>query len=641
MTYYGKCIEAVVERLGQFRPEKDSTQQFLEAMNPDLQTLSPPQQVFILELLSGCLEYRKLLKVVVDAFYVRDGRFCLWADYHLFEVICYLATFQLEELGFQLFCKIIKSQPLDKMCKFLKFFLNPLYLCTWIKDEWSLIYETTHVQTNWISPLMRWQPEVQELIAELETILANGQPVVKTKAKVTEPKEFKLTVPRPRAIPVPEPVPVVAKPKPIPRSTYQLPKEQELLEMSKRYNRRKAEELLLKANVEELRCAMPRARGTPPTQSSEKKLHIQVPARIRRTPTLTFYRPDNIPVKLNTAAILREGALYQRQVERELERVDKLVDGAGDFSEFLEWQRKMQMKDQEERRAAEECRRLQGKLSHEEAILARQNLVQENKQKAEQKKEEAEALRQLCEQRRLQEQRSMKQLVTQVAEAQKNVRVAQMRLAKGRRQIAQEVMEKSRELLQQSAQEVREQQRQRCELISQLRAMETQPPHPGKLVDLTQIPGHRLEGEMSIVELRERLALLREAQQRAQEEKRDQIIQGKRARSQELQDTMERLSMCRAAMGRAAALRWEEKKGQVADPGPQDERVLELRRRIAEKAAQRRGQAAVLRVSAPRPVRPKPRAQLEVQHWLELEQSRERKLQSGQQGGPARRLEAA
>lgn len=64
------------------------------------------------------------------------------------------------------------------------------------------------------------------------------------------------------------------------------------------------------------------------------------------------------------------------------------MDGAGDFSEFLEWQKRMQAKDREEQLAAGECRRLQGKLSHEEAILARQHLMQENKQKANQKKEE-------------------------------------------------------------------------------------------------------------------------------------------------------------------------------------------------------------------------------------------------------------
>ena len=53
-----------------------------------LQTLSPQKQAFIMEILSGCLEYRKLLTIVVDAFYVRDGRLCLRADYSLFEGRC-------------------------------------------------------------------------------------------------------------------------------------------------------------------------------------------------------------------------------------------------------------------------------------------------------------------------------------------------------------------------------------------------------------------------------------------------------------------------------------------------------------------------------------------------------------------------
>ena len=42
---------------------------------------------------------------------------------------------------------------------------------------------------------------------------------------------------------------------------------------------------------------------------------------------------------------------------------------------------------------------------------------------------------------------------------------------------------------------------------------------------------------MSVVELRERLALLKETRRRQEEERRDQIIQGKRAKSQELRDT--------------------------------------------------------------------------------------------------------
>lgn len=67
------------------------------------------------------------------------------------------------------------------------------------------------------------------------------------------------------------------------------------------------------------------------------------------------------------------------------------MDGAGDFSEFLEWQQKMQARDRAEQRAAEACRRLQGQLSREEAALARQQLRQHNRRRAAQKKEEVRA----------------------------------------------------------------------------------------------------------------------------------------------------------------------------------------------------------------------------------------------------------
>nr|XP_019567071.1 PREDICTED: cilia- and flagella-associated protein 99 isoform X12 [Rhinolophus sinicus] len=529
MADYGECIETVIEQLDRFKPQKDSPEQFLEAASTCLQTLSPQKQAFILEVLSGCLEYRKLLTIVVDAFYVRDGRLCLWSDYNLFQVICYLATFQLEELGFQLFCNIVKSQPADKMHKFLRFFFNPLNLCSWIKDEWSLVYETAHVQENWTDPLMRWQPEVQELIDQLERVLTNQLPLSKTKAKVTEPKQFNLTVPRPRAIPVPEPVPVMAKPRPVPRTAYQSPKEKQVLEVTKRCNRRKAEELLLRANLGEMRCAMPREA---PAQGSKKALRLQSPPRICKTLQLLFCRPnDDIPIKLNTAAILRERALYQRQVERELQRVDKLVDGARDFSAFLEWQRKMQAKDHQEQQAAGECRRLQGKLSHEEAILARQRLLQENKQKADRKKDE----------------------VAVPADGQADTAVC------GETPPGGEVHEGAGGAGDGGAQE-----------------------HPGGADEAPEGP---------------------------------------------------------------TAGRCEQRKAAAPSAPSQDERVLELQLRIEEKAAERRRQAALLHVSAPRAARPKPQAQREAQHWLELERSRQRRQaalqREGSACGPARRLGAA
>nr|XP_005894498.1 PREDICTED: cilia- and flagella-associated protein 99 [Bos mutus] len=559
MTYYGKCIEMVVKHLDRFQPEKDSPEQFLEATAASLQTLSPQKQAFIMEILSGCLEYHKLLTIVVDAFYVRDGRLCLRADYSLFEVICYLATFQLEELGFQLFRDVVRSQPVHKVCQFLRFLFNPLNLGSWIKDEWSLVYETSHVKENWIDPLMRWQPEIQELIDQLQGELTSQLSPPKSKAKVTEPKELSLTTPRPRAIPMPEPVPQVAKTRPVPRSTYQAPKEQRLLEMTKRYNRWKAED-------------------------SKKKPRLRPPPRILKAQKLTFYTPnDNAPVKLNTAAILREGALYQRQVEKELQRpcsqLESWAVGGAWVSDRLDKKRDRGTEGWRIDRWVGAGGRGGGRTDtgivsrflirlHLNAVFwpCTRVFVSSNLRvfsfvvsgfgiTAE--------LMQRCTERRLQEEKSMKELVEQVMETQKNVRVAQTELRKGRRRIAQEVTEENRELLQRSAEAAKEEQRRRCTLISQLRALEFQPTRRGKLVDLTQIPGHGLEGEMSVVELRERLALLKETRRRQEEERRDQIIQGKRAKSQELRDTVEQVALCRAAMGRSAALRWEEKKARA------------------------------------------------------------------------------
>uniref|UniRef100_A0A8C4VM68 Cilia and flagella associated protein 99 n=1 Tax=Gopherus evgoodei TaxID=1825980 RepID=A0A8C4VM68_9SAUR len=453
------------------------------------------------------IEYKPLLDIVVNAFFVRDGKHCLFS-----ELICYLATFQLEELGLQQFSRIVKSLDIAKMHKFLRFFFNVLNLSTWIKDEWSQIYDSLYVKENWIDPLLGWQPKIEQLIKQLADRLANRVTTVKT-STVTKPKEFDLTTPKPRAIPIPEPIPLQEKHQPV-SGFYSL-------------NSVKSYELLLEANVSQFRCA---------TVKPEKKI-------------------DNVPIKLNAAAILREGALYQRKMEQELNRYFLLLRGAHDPSEFLEWQKQMREKDLEQQLAEIECRRLQGKLSHEEAILARQNVIQENKKKAELKREETAELMHQYAEKRLQEEKEMRELVEQVVEGHKNVKQARMKLQKYKRQIVQEVSEESRELLRRALEEEEEKLRKRYELIQQIRAIESLPFFRNKFVDLTQTAGYGFSGEMSIVELRERLALLKEAQKKAEEEKRDQIIHEKQAKEQLLLDKLEQISLFREALGRAAALK--------------------------------------------------------------------------------------
>ncbi|NXR22069.1 CFA99 protein, partial [Cinclus mexicanus] len=492
---------------------------------------------------------------------------------------------------------------------FLRFFFNELYLNTWIKDEWSHFYDSVYVKENWIDPLLRWQPKVQKLIEKLTDKLHNRTTTVKT-LRVTQPKEFNLTVPKPRAIapPSPAPLPVLPKRKPVPPSIYKPPKERKQLEEIKVKNIQKAKV----TNTNQFRCATIKPEKREflcriisavlvlwSQISCEQYLQVvwesvltQYFEELKKQPQDLI---DNIPIKLNTAAILREGALYQRKLEEELKRIEDLQQGAGDSSEFLEWQKQMRGKDLEEQLAEIECRRLQGKLSYEEAVIAHQNVIQENKKKADLLREEKAELMHLYAEKRLQEQKEIKQLVEQVMEGHKNVKQVKAKIQEYKQQIVQQVCEESGELLRQALEEKEDQNRKRYELIQQIRAIESVPSIRHKFVDLTETGGHGLFGEMSIVELRERLALLKEAQKAAEEEKRDQIIHDKQAKEQLILDKLDQISQFRAELGRAAALKQEEKKkSQSGERSMKDERILNLQKKIEEKTMERKKQAGLL-----------------------------------------------
>ncbi|XP_052636618.1 cilia- and flagella-associated protein 99 isoform X3 [Harpia harpyja] len=534
MVSHGKHIAIIVQQLNKFNPENQSVEDFLNESAKMLQTLNVTEEKFVLDTLAGCIEYKSLFDVVVNAFFVRDGRYCRISERNLYIVICYLATFQLEELGLQHFSRIVKSLDTAKMQK-------------------------------------------------------------------------------------------------VPPSTYKPPKEKKQLEEIKTKNRRKAEDLLLKANANQFRCAMMKSEKEENTHDSMKSKPAFQAQKIQS-------KIDNIPIKLNAAAILREGALYQRKMEQELKRIENLVQGAGDPSEFLEWQKQMRGKDLEEQLAEIECRRLQGKLSHEEAVLAHQNVIQENKKKADLMREEkAELMNQYAE-KHLQEQKEMREMVEQVVEGHKNAKQAKIKLRKYKQQIVQEVCEENRELLRQALEEEEEKLRKRYELIQQIRAIESLPSIRRKFVDLTETGGHGLICEMSIVELRERLALLREAQKAAEEEKRDQIIHEKQAKEQLLLDKLDQISLFRAELGRAAALKQEEKKrkSQSGERPMKDERILSLQKKIAEKTMERKKQAGLLKITPQKTSITSRKDSLQWNRWKELEESRERQFKILQHGFMAR-----
>jgi hypothetical protein len=87
-------------------------------------------------------------------------------------------------------------------------------------------------------------------------------------------------------------------------------------------------------------------------------------------------------VKLNVATVLKESQLYKRQEEDVRRQLLDYESGGKHAQEFYQWQQMMQKQDEEEEMNAFERKKLEGKISYEEAILAKQRVVNENRQAA-------------------------------------------------------------------------------------------------------------------------------------------------------------------------------------------------------------------------------------------------------------------
>ncbi|XP_070699056.1 cilia- and flagella-associated protein 99 [Pempheris klunzingeri] len=637
---YGSLVKEAIVLLNKFNAGRQCLDDFIENASKDLQNMDSLHKMFILDVVSGCVEHKKLLDVVISVFYGQNGRRLSREDRSLFIIVCYLVTFALDDLGLQRFGSIVKSLDIKKVHTFLTFFFTNL--TTWIQEEWNKIYDSAHVEKQWVDPLLRWRPDIDILMEQLAVKISRGSQVKKAPIKTTEPEEFSLTKPKPPRLPMPELIPQQEKCKTVPISTYRAPKEMQMIEEVKQKNHQKTEELLYEANMKQFKCVN--------TQKSQHTKRVMSHIKEELDSELKFNsvhssglppssKTNSWPIKLNSAAILRQGALYERQVEEELQRMERLAEGSREPSSFLQWQKEMREKDLQEELAKIERRRLEGRISYEEAAMARKRIMERNQKTAQLKKEETAQLMRRYAEKRLQEEKEMRDLVQQVAEGHKNSRTAKEKLQKFKQSIVKEVSEQSRELLRQALEEAQAELSRKFELIVEIRAIESLPHISVREFDDTETAGHKLLGEMSLAELRERLALLKEAQQAEQQEKREHILEEKQNKKQLLLEQLDTINLHRRVLAQAAAIRKEERKAKLGlqQPVIRDETVLALQRKLEEKQQERQRlrqneskkaktseEAAAYSV---RNIEPHNRKSLKGKSWEELELSLERHLQ--------------
>ncbi|CAD5118211.1 DgyrCDS6933 [Dimorphilus gyrociliatus] len=561
---YKDLIASVKKILDTFDENSVASETHLEESLASFGPIDETEEIFITNAFSDCVQYSKALKVIVDAFYARDGKIMLNSEKHMYTVFAYLMLLAYKDIGSSWFNKCVLSHHTKKMYTFFQFATDEKHILTWMKDEWNKLYDTSFVQEHFINPLQRHLPELRNLVDSLKDKLDNKNQLKEPKEiPKTNSKPFNLTEVKPRKIPMPQPIPKMPKCKDAPEVIYKQPEEFENLQKISKENRRYAEKRLMDATRSQFSCA----NTAPSDKTVEKRENIlnernaELKFNMSKAHPLPSVSGRQKPVvRLNAAAILREGERYRKVQEEEWEKLVKLESGYGDSDQFDNWQNRVKEQDELDAKLEAERRRMSGKIAYEEAIIAKKEQIEQKKVEVQQMKKEARKLMHIYMLKKLDMEESQKHKVKNVQDSHQNAQEAKRKVREYKAGIVKQVAEERKELMERALKEAEEEMMKKMELIREIRALEAVPKQREKLVDLTSTPGHGLLTEMSVAELRERLTWLRVEQKEKEEERRDQIFASKQAKDQLLIDTIDTISKHRNELSKAAAMKLEQKK---------------------------------------------------------------------------------
>ncbi|KAJ3062371.1 hypothetical protein HK102_008796, partial [Quaeritorhiza haematococci] len=407
------------------------------------------------------------------------------------------------------------------------------------------------------------------------------------------PEPFLLTKPNPKKVPVEsDTIPVQIKAKPVPKAVYTGTGEAEALSKARQENREKAQKLYETAQKDQFAVIKRASKSSksPSLKDPSANPQPEIPTfKVKPVPA-SVTEAAKVPVKLTTAAILREEALLKRRKRVEERNIEEITT-ALQTRDFFLLETEAKLRDEERKRVELERKRLQIQLAHEEAYAAKNEIAKVNRSVAQELREESETRKAAAEETRLKQEEENRKKIIEVQEIQENAQRARKSVVDQNMRTAAELAAEKRALLEQAQQELEEERARKAELIKQIRAFERSVPAVGtfiKPVDLTETSGLRILGEMSIIELQERLAFMRIRHQAYEEEKREQIINEKRLRQAQIEDKLEEIQ--RERENRRSSRRSNRDEGRTttansAKTAAQDEQIKILQAKLQLKKA--------------------------------------------------------
>ena len=329
--------------------------------------------------------------------------------------------------------------------------------------------------------------------------------------QLTIPEPFNLSVNKPKVLK--EPIAISNHPKitPLPLANYQKTSLKEI------ENERKNRLEIIKKNII-LRTEKDRNTyilQTDNRPTNLEKIKEEVENDIQKT--LQFNNKYSQPmkdfskyqgdVKYNETAIIREEYLIDKKNKEEEAALNKILIEKKDSKEFDRWVTEMKIRDDILRMEEVDKRKLENELNREIATNFYNIRKNRNQLKAAKHKQQEKLNLQKKEEQKKEDIKNKKQVIKEIHKVQENAMKNKLKFINDNQELYKNRKKEMNELNLITQEEIKINNQRRDELIRQIRELEKLPIRRQKGFDPTETPGYGFLEEMSLVELKERLAL--------------------------------------------------------------------------------------------------------------------------------------
>lgn len=466
-------------------------------------------------------------------------------------------------------------------------FLGNNEVLNFISQVAQLTYDTKYITDKIIGPLFAWQPYISEM----------GHSFAEYARRIESRKVKPSTVPiQPNVLnrkgkEVATSQPLVALPATPPnslrtKSTRRMLTKSTIdqkIKLNHEKNRQRAANMLNDVRTKDFHFAQDKSERYYATLENirdemENEFMKAVP---QQKPKFVMKNPQQ-PIKETAATVKRMNRRIQLTEEKEVLWLQNLMSCCKNTTKAEELEEYDRQEKERERLYDIERKHLVGQISHEEAVIAKKKLQDENKKKYEEFIKERESWNEEIEKwKKIETEKNRKQ-VEKLSMIELNLLQARNGVAVKKRETADKLKKESEAMLSKAMKEKQEELERRINMIKEIKilALIAKKAKLPKIIDLTETSGLGFLCEMSMAELQERLSVMKMGLKEELERKKNMIKNDNLAAKQELENTK---TSIKNYMNERAVLRKQNKKPTVAVEGSASKEINNLKKILEEK----------------------------------------------------------